>query len=45
MDVLSFNSHASGFNGKQFVVAVHVVPPFLMYDASKTGAHAKRGLD
>ena len=44
MDVLSFNSHASGFKGKRFVVAVHVVPPFLMYDESKTGNDAFSGI-
>ena len=44
MDVLSFSSHAKGFNGKKFVVAVHVVPPFLMYDESKSGNDAFSGI-
>jgi len=44
MDVLSFSSHAKGFNGKRFVVAVHEVPPFLMYDKSKTGNDAFSGI-
>ena len=31
---------ATGFKGKDFLVAVHVVPPFISYDQSKAGPDA-----
>jgi len=35
---------ASGFKGRIFVVAVHVVPPFIFYDKSKTGNEQFSGI-